>query len=69
MKKNLSLSWKDFQKEGENEKRIIIVEGLIIILFFYFLLSLVSFWQFLEGDVPYSAFWHAPWKWILNAIF
>ncbi|MEK7635870.1 MAG: hypothetical protein AAB405_02150 [Patescibacteria group bacterium] len=60
------LTWKNFQKE-ENEKEII-AEGLVVIFFFYFFLSFVSFWQFLEGDVPYSSFWHAPWKWILNAI-
>ena len=65
--KRFELSWKDFQRE-ENKKGIV-VEVVVIILFSYFLLSLVSFWQYANGDVPYMSFWHAPWQWIINVIF
>lgn len=54
------LTWKDFQQKG-NEKRTTFVEVFSIIFFSYFLLSLVSFWQYIHGEVPYSSFWHAPW--------
>lgn len=67
--KKYELTWKDFQKEEKNEKRTAIFEITTFVFFFYFILSFVSFWQFLKGDAPYSAFWHAPWKWLLNVIF
>ena len=61
------LTWKNFQK---NEKESTpIVELLALLLILYFFGSLVSYWQFLDGDVPYSAFWHAPWMWIVKIFF
>lgn len=62
--KKFELSWRDFKGEEGDGKRI--VEYAAVIFFFYFLLSLVSFWQYLAGEVPYSAFWHAPWRLLIG---
>ena len=67
--KKYELSWKDFEKKEGNEKRTALIEIVVFVSFSYFILSLVSFWQYVNGEVPYFAFWHAPWNWILNTIF
>ena len=65
--KKFELTWKDFQKEEGDKKRI--AEYAVIVFFIYFLFSLVSFWQYLGGEVPYSAFWHAPWRLLIGLFF
>jgi hypothetical protein len=67
--KKVGLTWRDFQPKKEGDRKRIIIEASGFLFFLYFLLSLASFWQYEKGDVPYSSFWHAPWIWVLNAIF
>ena len=67
--KKFELTWKDFERKEGNEKRTAMIEISAFIFFSYFLLSLVSFWQYVDGDVPYSVFWHAPWQLLIDLFF
>ena len=67
--KKYELSWKDFEREEEGDRKKIAIEIAAFIFFSYFILSLVSFWQFVNGEVPYSAFWHTPWILLIDLFF